>query len=173
MINAKSQSTAKSRSKAVQPAVLADAKPGDAIRLLKDDHREIAGWFKAYEKLDTPGEKQALADRICTGLSIHMMIEEDIFYPAVRAGFDDDSQFDEAEVEHESARHLIAGIRSMKAGVPQFCAKVKVLGEYIAHHVEEEETEMFPETRETKIDLKALGAQMAELKAKLMAESGN
>lgn len=153
------------------PAGKADAKPADAIRLLKDDHREVAAWFKAYEKLETPAEKQALADKICRGLSVHMMVEEELFYPAVRPEFDDESQFDEAEVEHGSAKHLIAEIRSMKAGVPQFCAKVKVLGEYIAHHVEEEETEMFPRTRETKIDLKALGARMAELKATLTKES--
>ncbi|RYG94640.1 MAG: hemerythrin domain-containing protein [Alphaproteobacteria bacterium] len=129
-------------------------------------------YFKQYEKLEDDAEKQALADKICLALTVHAQIEEEIYYPATRAAIDDDDLLDEAEVEHASAKQLIAEIQSMKAGDRLFDAKVTVLGEYIDHHVEEEETEMFPESRETDLDLKALGAQMAERKAELMAQSG-
>lgn len=173
MISSKPQTTAKGGSKDVNRSVRGDAKPADAIRLLKEDHREVKAWFKAYENLESPGEKQKLADQICLGLSIHMRIEEEIFYPAIRPQIDDNDLLDEAAVEHECAKRLIADIRSAKAGEPLFCAKVKVLGEYIDHHVEEEESEMFPEARDTKVDLKALGTKMTELKAKLTSEAGN
>jgi len=173
VINAKPQAPAKSGSKDKRRTERADAKPVDAIRLLKEDHLEVKAWFKAYEKLESPAEKQKLADQICLGLSVHMQIEEEIFYPAIRPEIDDNDLLDEAEVEHGSARQLIADIRSMKAGDPLFCAKVKVLGEYIDHHVEEEETEMFPEARDSKVDLKALGTEMAELKETLMSKVKN
>lgn len=149
------------------------AKPVDAIRFLKEDHREVKAWFKAYEKLDVPSEKQVLADKICQALTVHMRIEEELFYPPVRAEIQDDKMLDEAEVEHGSAKQLIVDIRAMKAGQPLFCAKVKVLGEYIEHHVAEEEEEMFPKVRDSEIDLKELGARMAKLKAELMRETLN
>jgi hypothetical protein len=162
----------KPRSKVARKTARAAAKPADAIKLLKDDHREVKGWFKDYEKLEDDGEKQALADKICLALTVHTQIEEEIFYPAARGEIDDDDLLDEAEVEHASAKQLIAEIQSMKVGDRLFDAKVTVLGEYIDHHVEEEESEMFPESRDSDLDLKALGAQLAERKAELMAAAG-
>jgi len=150
----------------------AAAKPADAIKLLKDDHKQVKTWFKQYEDLEDDAEKQALADKICLALTVHAQIEEEIFYPAARAAIDDDDLLDEAEVEHASAKQLIAEIEAMKAGDRLFDAKVTVLGEYINHHVEEEESEMFPESRDSDMDLKALGAQLAERKAELMARAG-
>lgn len=173
MSNSKSKPAAKVRSKKSPKAAEGNARPVDAIRFLKEDHREVKSWFKAYEKLDTDTEKQKLADKICLGLSIHMRIEEEIFYPAIRPKLDHDDLLSEAEVEHGSAKQLIADIRRMRAGEPLFSAKVKVLGEYIVHHVEEEESEMFPEVRGAKLDLKALGLQLAELKSKLTVRAGN
>ncbi|MBK8177124.1 MAG: hemerythrin domain-containing protein [Rhodospirillales bacterium] len=164
--------TAKKGSKTARRAAHATAKPADAIRLLKDDHREVKQWFKQYESLEEDSEKQALAEKICRALTVHTQIEEEIFYPAVRAGIDDDDLLDEAEVEHASAKQLISEIQGMKAGERLFDAKVTVLGEYVNHHVEEEETELFPETRDSDIDLKALGGQLAERKAELMAKAG-
>lgn len=164
-------SAAKPRSKAGRKTARAAAKPADAIKLLKDDHREVKGWFRDYEKLEDDADKQALADRICLALTVHTQIEEEIFYPAARGEIDDDDLLDEAEVEHASAKQLIAEIQSMKAGDRLFDAKVTVLGEYVEHHVEEEEKEMFPESRDSDLDLKALGVQLAERKAELMAQA--
>lgn len=163
---------AKPASKVARKTARSAAKPADAIKLLKDDHKEVKGYFKKYETLEDDAEKQALADTICKALTVHAQIEEEMFYPAAREAIDDDDLLDEAEVEHASAKQLIAEIQAMQVGDRLFDAKVTVLGEYIAHHVEEEETEMFPESRESDLDLKALGAQMAERKAQLMAEVG-
>lgn len=170
----KSQTKPESRSgsKVARKTQRAAAKPADAIKLLKDDHREVKGWFKEYEKLEDDAEKQALADRICLALTVHTQIEEEIYYPATREAIDDDDLLDEAEVEHASAKQLIAEIQSMKAGDRLFDAKVTVLGEYVEHHVEEEEKEMFPESRDSDLDLKALGVELAERKAQLMAQAG-
>lgn len=161
----------KSKGNGKPPAASAE-RPADAIKLLKADHKEVKGWFKQYETLDAKAEKQALADKICTALTVHAQIEEEIFYPAARAAMDDDDLFDEAEVEHGSAKQLIAEIQAMKVGDRLFDAKVIVLGEYIDHHVQEEEEEMFPEARDSDLDLKALGVQLAARKAELMAEAG-
>jgi hypothetical protein len=165
-------SKAKPASKTARKTARAAAKPADAIKLLKDDHKEVNAWFKEYEGLEQDAEKQALADKICLALTVHTQIEEDIYYPATREAIDDDDLLDEAEVEHASAKQLIAEIQAMKAGDRLFDAKVTVLGEYIDHHVEEEEGEMFPESRESDLDLKALGIQMAARKQELMAQAG-
>jgi hemerythrin superfamily protein len=160
----------KPASKAGRKTARTEAKPADAIKLLKADHKEVKTWFQQYEKLEDDAEKQQMADQICTALTVHAQIEEEIFYPALRAAIDDDDLLDEAEVEHASAKQLIAEIQKMKAGDRLFDAKVTVLGEYINHHVEEEESEMFPESRDSDVDLKALGVQLAERKAELMAQ---
>jgi hemerythrin superfamily protein len=161
----------KSETKKATKSERAAARPADAIRLLKADHKEVKTLFEAYQDLDDDAEKQALADKICLALTVHAQIEEEIYYPAARGAIDDDDLLDEAEVEHASAKQLIAEIQSMKAGDRLFDAKVTVLGEYIDHHVEEEEAEMFPESRDSDLDLKALGVQLAERKAELMAEA--
>jgi hypothetical protein len=162
---------AKAPSKTGRKTARAAAKPADAIKLLKDDHKEVKGFFKQYENLEDDAEKQALADKICLALTVHAQIEEEIFYPAARDAIDDDDLLDEAEVEHASAKQLIAEIQGMKAGDRLFDAKVTVLGEYIDHHVEEEETEMSPESRESDLDLKALGAQLAARKEELLSQA--
>lgn len=165
----KSKST-KSGSKTARKTERAATRPADAIKLLKDDHKEVKAFFKQYETLENDGDKQALADKICLALTVHTQIEEEIYYPATREAIDDDDLLDEAEVEHASAKQLIAEIKAMKAGDRLFDAKVTVLGEYVDHHVEEEEKEMFPESRDSDLDLKALGVQMAARKAELMAK---
>ena len=161
----------KTGARATRKATRAAAKPVDAIKLLKDDHREVQGWFKEYDKTDDDAKKQELADRICEALLVHTQIEEEILYPAAYEAIDDDDLLDEAEVEHASARDLIAQIQDGQVGDPLFDAKVKVLGEYIDHHVKEEESEMFPEIRSSDMDLKALGEAMAKLKQELMGQS--
>ncbi|MCE7798172.1 hemerythrin domain-containing protein [Sphingobium sufflavum] len=165
------RSKTKTGSKTTRKTARAAAKPADAIKLLKDDHKEVKTWFTQYEKLEDDAEKQELANKICLALTVHTQIEEEIFYPAAREGIDDDDLLDEAEVEHASAKQLIAEIQAMQAGDPLYDAKVTVLGEYVNHHVEEEEKEMFPECRDSDLDLKALGEQLAARKAELMASA--
>lgn len=165
------------QSKAKHAAARATAKPkaskgqpGDAIASLEADHREVEGYFEKYEKLEGNAEKKALAGKICLALKVHTQIEEEIFYPAARKATHDDDLLDEATVEHAGAKNLIAEIEAMQPGQPLYDAKVKVLGEQIDHHVNEEEDELFPEVREKKLDLKALGAEMAARKKELMIE---
>jgi len=172
MAAAKTAKATKPASKTGRKTARAAAKPADAIKLLKDDHKEVKNYFKQYESLEDDAEKQALADKICTALTVHAQIEEEIYYPATREAINDDDLLDEAEVEHASAKQLIAEIQSMKAGDRLFDAKVTVLGEYIDHHVEEEEGEMFPESGDSDLDLKELGAKLTARKAELMAQSG-
>jgi len=150
----------------------------NAIALLKADHNEVKKCFKAYQKLvdaEADGsERFALADQICDMLTVHATIEEEIFYPAAREVLGEDVDLvDEADVEHASAKALIAQIRAMQPDESHYDAKVKVLGEYIAHHVQEEQDELFPKARNAGIDAKALGLQLAERKAELTAELAN
>lgn len=166
--NAKTRKpTSKPRAKPTASA----SKPADAIKLLRDDHREVKNWFKEYEKLQNEAEREALARKICTALTVHARIEEEIFYPALRESIEDQDLLDEAAVEHASAKQLIAEIESMSPDEELFDAKVKVLGEYVMHHVQEEEQEMFPEARESDVDLRVLGAQLSKRKAELMKKA--
>jgi hemerythrin superfamily protein len=152
------------------------AKPSrfDAIEMLKADHIAIKKLFIAFHQLsdrsNTDGERRAVAERICTELTVHGQIEEEIFYPAVRAAIGDDALVDQAEVEHASARELIAEISAMAPTDEQFDAKVIVLGKHIDAHVEEEHSKIFPKAKKAKVDLKAVGTRLASRKAKLMEE---
>lgn len=146
----------------------------DAIVLLKQDHAEVKKMFNQYEKLakkkDIEG-KVLMANKICAELIAHTIAEEEIFYPAAREAIQDEDMLNEAKVEHDSAKDLIAQIQSMDPEDPMYDAKVKVLGEYITHHVEEEETEMFPMVRESKkVDLKDMGSLLASRKEEVMEE---
>lgn len=168
---ASTRARSKTGSRSTRQSSASARKPADAIALLKADHKEVDAMFKAYEKTDDDIKKQELADNICKALTVHAQIEEEIFYPAAYEALDEDGDdlLDEAEVEHASCKALIAEIEGMSVGEPLFDAKVKVLGEYVKHHVEEEETELFPECRDAKMDLQALGEQLAKRKAELSA----
>ena len=151
----------------------ARARP-DATALLIKDHKDVKALFKRYQKLmkaEADGsERQELATRICQMLTVHATIEEEIFYPAVREADVDEDMLDEAEVEHASAKDLIAQIRSMGPDDDLYDAKVTVLGEYIDHHVQEEEGEMFPKARRAKVDMEGLMNRLQERKTALMGE---
>lgn len=142
----------------------------DALDLLNEDHREVQGYFDEYEGLEDEAEKGELAQKICMMLTVHTRLEEEIFYPAARKAIKDDDLLDEALVEHEGAKRLIAEIEAMEPGKGLYDAKVKVLGEQVRHHIEEEEDELFAECEAAKMDLDALGAQMAERKAALLKQ---
>jgi len=139
----------------------------DAIALLTADHKRVKKMFKQFDKMKEDGssaDKQALAQQICAELALHAEVEEQIFYPATREAIDDDDMLNEAEVEHASAKDLIAQIESGDPSDPLWDAKVTVLGEYVDHHVQEEEEEMFKKARKAKMDLEALGQQIAAMK---------
>jgi len=149
----------------------------DAIALLKADHAEVKKCFQSYQKLvdaeADASERQALAEQICLLLTVHATIEEEIFYPAARELLGEEADLvDEADVEHASAKELIAQIQSMEPDDDHYDAKVKVLGEYIDHHVGEEQDEMFPKVKKAGMDTKAVGAELSERKQALMAEMG-
>jgi len=150
----------------------ADESSTDAIALLMNDHQEVKQLFERYEELVESGadddEKQSLADEICTMLTVHATIEEELFYPAARDAVDDDSLLNEAEVEHQSAKDLIAQIQASDPSDALYDAQVHVLGEYIDHHVKEEEGELFPEVRDADLDLEALGAEMSARQEELL-----
>lgn len=154
---------------------MATSKTKDACDLLDADHKAVKKMFNEYEELteakgNTREKRRGLAEKICNELMIHTQIEEEIFYPALRKPIKDDLLMNEAEVEHTLARDLIAQIQGMDISDPMFDAKVKVLGEYIDHHVKEERNEMFPKARASKVDLVKLKDQLQMRKEELMAE---
>ncbi|SCY55019.1 hemerythrin domain-containing protein [Nitrosospira sp. Nsp13] len=145
----------------------------NAIKLLTEDHNKVKKLFKEFEKLSKKNDeegKEELATQICKELTVHAQLEEEIFYPAVREAIDDDELMNEAMVEHTSAKDLIAQIQSMAASDPMYDAVVTVLGEYINHHVEEEQNEMFPKVQKSNMDLEELGLEMAERKEALVED---
>ena len=151
--------------------------PGDAIQLLSADHKEVKALFKDYDALveadAAAGDRLALAGEICLKLTVHATAEEEIFYPAAREALgEDEDLIDEADVEHASAKDLIAQIQASSPEEELYDAKVKVLGEYIDHHVKEEEGEIFPKVKKGGLATVALGAELAARKEELLAELG-
>jgi hypothetical protein len=142
-----------------------------AITLLKQDHREVEGWFDGYEQLEADSEKEELFGKIALALKVHCAIEEEIFYPEERGEVEDD-MLDEAQVEHDGAKKLIAEIEGMTAGDELYDAKVKVLGEYIKHHVKEEEQPggIFAQAKKGEEDLDEMGERLKTRKEELMKE---
>ena len=149
--------------------------PRDAIALLKQDHRTVSALFEEFEKADEE-EQSTIAQRVCQLLTVHAQIEEELLYPAAKEAFEGDDEdedlVNEAEVEHGSAKELIAKIEGMSSGDEHFKATVTVLGEYIKHHVKEEEGELFPQLKKTELDLKELGSRLADRKYALMDQLG-
>ncbi|WP_292455068.1 hemerythrin domain-containing protein [Methylibium sp.] len=148
----------------------------DALELLASDHSKVRQLFKDYERLTEfkaqAAERQPLAESICVQLTVHAALEEEIFYPAARAALMPTDLVDEASVEHASARELIERIRDMDAEEELYDATVRVLGEYIDHHVREEEDQLFPAARGASLDLAGLGLEMSDRKAELLAQFG-
>jgi hypothetical protein len=144
-----------------------------AVTLLKKDHREVKEWFDEYEQLEAEAEKLALFNKIALALKVHTRIEEEIFYPEERGDVEDD-MLDEAYVEHDGAKKLIAEIEAMQPSEEYYDAKVKVLGEYITHHVKEEEQPggIFAQAKKGDEDLDAMGERLKARKEELMAEMG-
>src|ERR1044071_7048141 len=137
----------------------------DAIKLLMNDHDEVEAMFKQFFKMKKDGEQKGeLIEQICTALTVHAEIEEEIFYPACRdvLGEDGEQMMDEAEVEHGGMKNLIEQLEDADPDDEMTSAKVKVLCEYVTHHVKEEEGKMFPKVKKSDLDLEELGAELME-----------
>jgi hemerythrin superfamily protein len=148
------------------------AQPKDAVAMLKADHKKVSGLFEQFEKTRAPAKKKALVAQICMELTVHTQLEEQIFYPAVKAALRDKELVPEATVEHSTVKDLIAQVKDVEPDGEDYDAKVKVMSEYVKHHVKEEQNEMFPKATKTRLDMVALGEQMAALKAELIASGG-
>lgn len=143
----------------------------DAIALLKADHEAVSLLFAEYEKTRSVPNKKALVAEICTALSVHAQIEEEIFYPAVKAALKDKLLVPQATVEHAGVKDLIHQLKGVEPDGEMYDAKVKVLSEYVKHHVKEEQNEMFPKAKATTLDMVELGAQMDARKQALLAQA--
>jgi len=146
--------------------------PMDAIALLKADHRKVEGLFEKFESAKAETKKQALAQEICTELMVHATIEEEIFYPACTGEVEDDT-INEAYVEHDEAKVLIAELLADNPADRFYDAKMKVLSEFIKHHVREEEMRsegLFAQARAAGVDVESLGKRMAARKKELLAQ---
>jgi len=145
----------------------------NAIELLKRDHDDVDKLFSQYEDIkdgDDDAEKELLVVQICDALTVHAQIEEEIFYPAARSALDQDEGkdlIDEAAVEHQTLKDLIARLEAAPTDDPLYDAGVKVLSEYVKHHVKEEENKLFPKCKSSQMDLDAVGAQLGDRKAEL------
>jgi hemerythrin-like domain-containing protein len=145
----------------------------NAIQLLKREHAEVKQLFDRFEKLVEKGsrdEKEDIVREACAKLTAHATVEEEIFYPAAREAPEADALLNEAEVEHGTAKELIAKLDALNVEDEMFDANFAVLSEYIKHHVKEEEGELFPKVQKSKLDLDALGEQMMARKEELAAE---
>jgi hemerythrin superfamily protein len=153
---------------------MAKTRSNNAIDLLKEDHAKVKKAFKEFEKMDRSDTEtcRQVVRSVCDDLRVHTTIEEEIFYPAVREAIDDDDIMNEAAVEHETAKMLIDQLENMEPDDPNYYATFTVLGEYVVHHVKEEEGEMFPQAKKAEgLDLEALGERLRARKEELTAQT--
>lgn len=157
----------------VPKGIFAGAQGEDAISLLTADHEKVQDLFKRFDALKdaddarSAQERQRIVAAACAELTVHTTLEEEIFYPAVRAAIDDADLMNEAQVEHDGAKALIEQLGKLTAKNEMFNAKFTVLSEYVNHHIKEEQSELFPQARSTDLDLLALGRRMSERKREL------
>jgi len=156
-----------SPSSKVSPALKPRASSKDAIAILRADHTLVSGLFADYEKTKSAAKKKSLVAQICTELSVHAQVEEEIFYPAFKAALRDKEMVPEATVEHATLKDLIAQVKGKEPDGEMFDAKIKVMSEYVKHHVKEEQNEMFPKAKKSKLDLVDLGAQILARKEEI------
>jgi hemerythrin superfamily protein len=149
------------------------AKRQECDPLLASDHDEVEKLFTQFQKSKPDGPRKGeILRRICTALTVHTEIEEEIFYPAVRDALSDKDQtlIDEAAIEHETIRNLVEEIEGSGSADEMLAARMKVLCEYVMHHVKEEEGKIFRKAKKARIDLGELGAERLERKMEPMAE---
>jgi hemerythrin superfamily protein len=144
-----------------------------AIEMLKEDHDKVKKAFKEFEKLDREDSETArqIVETVCADLKVHTTLEEELFYPAVREAIEDEDIMNEAAIEHETAKMLIEQLENMGADDPNYRATFTVLGEYVLHHVKEEEGEMFPQAKKADMDLEGLAERMRSRKEELIGQT--
>jgi hemerythrin superfamily protein len=141
----------------------------DAIQLLRQDHDEVRKMFEEFESADED-RKFELAAEICQALTVHATIEEEIFYPQVREAIDAEDLMTEAEIEHDTVKHLIERVQAGEIDEVQLSAMIKVMQEYVNHHVNEEQRKIFPRVRRAELDLVAMGQELLDRKSELEIE---
>lgn len=137
---------------------------------MRADHKLVDALFQEYEDAKSVAKKKQIVAKICTELSVHAQVEEEIFYPAFKKALHDKELVPEATVEHATLKDLIAQVEGIEPDGEMYDAKIKVLCEYVKHHVKEEQNEMFPKAKSSDMDLLKIGAQIGERKAELMAQ---
>lgn len=173
--NAPSKSSSKTTSRTTRR--VSKGSEDDALHILAEDHKKVVELFDEFKRMkedeDTDDDaKQTLVETACAELTIHAQVEEEVFYPAARDAIDDMDLLDEAEVEHASAKQLITELAAMQPGDDLYDAKFTVLGEYVKHHIQEEEKQLFPKLKKADIDLEELGREISERKMELRDELG-
>ncbi len=159
------------RLKDLIPEGILPAAEDDAIAFLRAEHDRVEDLFASFDEIKygrADADKQRVVGEICRELRLHSAVEEEIFYPAVRAEIADDDLMNEATVEHDGIERLVADLEAMAPEDDMVNAKMHVLDAYVTHHVREEEENIFPKARECAIDLLALAAKMARKRAKLV-----
>lgn len=142
----------------------------EATTMLRSDHKHLNDLFSQYEEMKSASQKKALVAKICAEFKIHAQLEEEIFYPAVKKALNDDEMIPEGLVEHATISNLIGQVEGKEPDGEMFDAKIKVMAEYVKHHVKEEQQEMFPKAKASKLDMRDLGAKMASRKTELLAQ---
>lgn len=143
------------------------SKQNNAIALLEADHKVVNALFKKYEKLSQNKEKKEIVTKICHELNIHAQVEEEIFYPQFKKALHDSELIPEATVEHATLKDLIAQVEGKEPDGEMFDAKIKVMSEYVKHHVKEEEEEIFPKAKKSSLNLEKIGSEISNRKAEL------
>lgn len=141
-----------------------------ATTLLRTDHKLVSSLFADYEKARSQAKKKVLVAQICSELTVHTQLEEEIFYPAFKQALKDKELVPEAIIEHETLKDLLAQVEGVEPDGEMFDAKIRVLSEYVEHHVKEEQTEMFPQAESSNLDMVELGDAMQQRKAELLAQ---
>lgn len=149
----------------------------DALHLLAEDHKKVIDMFDEFQMMKERGDpdeeaRELLIETACAELTIHAQIEEELFYPAARDAIDDMDILDVAEVEHAAAKQLISELAAMQPDDDLYEAKFTVLGEYVKHHIQEEEKKLFPMIKKAKMDLEELGDEIRHRKLELREELG-
>ncbi len=145
----------------------------EPIAMLIEDHKKVKKLFEQYRKSEDDADKDAISEKVCAMLTVHTTLEEELFYPAARDALEEGDLVDEAEVEHDVAKSLIEQLRAGDfSDSDKRDATFEVLSEYVGHHVDEEESELFKQVRKADMDFETLAEEMRARKEELEAEHG-
>jgi hemerythrin-like domain-containing protein len=172
-----SKRTGKAAGKTTQRRSASKRGASDALSILHDDHKRVQKLFKQFEKADHEdiAALREIAEQTCAELELHAALEEEVFYPALREALNeaDLELVEEAHIEHDSAKQLIAQLRALQPGDAKYAATFTVLGEYVNHHIDEEEDELFKRAKRAKLDVEALGETMQERRSQMQGSAND